>query len=71
MANKKMDKRKRTQMQQKAAAGHGLHPRGLARGIAKASGYLHPKMWRRFVEHLPRTGQKYLHPELHRKAGQA
>lgn len=38
-----------------------LHPRGLARSIAKARGDM--KGWREEVAKLPRTGRKYLHPE--------
>ena len=61
--NQKDARRIRTQKQQAAAAGKGLHPRRLARSIAKAMGA--KAEWWEAVAALPRTGQKYLHPERH------
>ena len=48
-----------------AAASPKLHPRGLARSIAKAAGA--SKTWRETVAAMPAAGQRYLHPERHRK----
>lgn len=53
-------RRLQTQKQQREAQVK-LHPRGLARSIAKALGDM--KGWREEVAKLPRTGRKYLHPE--------
>ena len=67
MANKRKDKRKQTQRQQ-AAATPKLHPRGLARSVAKTLG-ASKETWRDQVAALPRTGRKYLrHPEKERQA---
>ena len=63
----KEGRRLRTQKQQREAAGKGLHPRRLARSIAKDMGA--GKKWREAVMKLPRTGQKYLHPERRRTEG--
>lgn len=46
-----------------------LHPRRLARSIAKSMGEIHD--WRHAVAQLPRTGQKYLRPERHRDVARA
>ena len=54
-----------TQKQQRAARGNGLHPRRLARSIAKARGA--GKNWWEEVMALPARGQKYLHPEKRRR----
>ena len=42
-----------------------LHPRCLARSVAKAMGA--GKEWRNECAGLPRRGQKYLYPERHQK----
>ena len=64
-------KKRRAHNTQKAQreAGPGLHPRRLAKSIAKAMGA--GKDWRQAVASLPRQGQKYLHPEKRRTVKQA
>ena len=62
-------RRMATQNQQQAAAGKTLHPRRLARSVARSMGA--GKEWREKVAALPRRGQKYLHPERHGKGAQA
>lgn len=44
-----------------------VSPRRLARSVAKfyGKGYIE-KDWKTRIARLPRTGRKYLHPELHR-----
>ena len=69
MANAKQIRRWRTQHQQAAAEGHSLHPRHLARSIAKTLGA--GKNWRKAVASLPKRGRKYLHPERHTAAARA
>lgn len=57
-------KRKETRWHQRIAKPK-LHPRGLARSIARAMGA--GKDWReQVVSKLQPMGQKYLHPELHK-----
>ena len=58
-------RRLQTQKQQREAAGKRVHPRRLARAIAKDMGA--GKEWREAVMSLPRKGEKYLHPERRRK----
>ena len=58
-------KRIETQRQQREARGKGLHPRSLARSVAKAMGA--GKEWREKVAELPRTGRSRIHPKEERK----
>lgn len=67
MATARQKRAKRTQ-RERAAARPKLHPRGLARSVAKSLGL--GKDWRK-VSKLPRTGRKYLHPERRRKVAAA
>ena len=59
-----MNRRNETRKNQLAAAGKGLHPRRLARSVARTMGA--GKEWREKVAELPAEGRKYLHPERHR-----
>lgn len=65
----KNNKAKKTQRQQ-ATAKPKLHPRGLARSVAKYLGASRGT-WRDQVAALPRHGQKYLHPEKYRLEAKA
>lgn len=58
-------RRYETQKQQREAT-HRLHPRGLARSVAKAMGA--GDEWRETVAKLPPKGRKYLHPERGQKS---
>lgn len=57
-----MKKSNETRKQQAAAAGKGLHPRGLARSVAKAMG-AGKGDWRERVAALPKTGRSRIHPK--------
>lgn len=65
MANAKQDRARKTRREQREALERGtLHPRGLARSVAKTLGKGQiPEDWRDVVAKLPRTGRKYLKPE--------
>ena len=69
MANKRKDKRKETQRQQ-AAATPKLHPRGLARSVAKTLG-ASKATWRDQVAALPRTLPVKKKPHYRDCVGQA
>ena len=62
-------RRLETQKQQREARGKGLHPRGLARSVAKGMNRAHGQTeseigsWRETVAKLPRTGRKRIHPK--------
>ena len=57
-------RRLQTQKEQRLAKGNGLHPRRLAREIARRMEA--GKDWRTPIAAMPAQGQKYLHPERHR-----
>lgn len=65
MSSHKQEQRKATQYRQKISTPK-LHPRRLARSIAKAMG-AGPRTWRSAVASLPRTGTRNLHPKGQRK----
>ena len=65
MASARGIQRAQTQRQQREASPK-LHPRGLARSVAKAMN-AGKKEWRHKVAALPKRGQKYLYPWKHRK----
>ena len=58
-------RKRETQRNQRAAEGYSINPRRLARSIAKAQGF--GKDWQEQIRQMQPTGQKYLHPEKHRK----
>ena len=63
MANAKQIRAAETRRNQRAAK-QTLHPRCLARSVAKAMGC--GDEWREECAKLPRRGQKYLYPERHK-----
>ena len=66
MANRK-DRRKETQRQQAEARKSGLqlHPRGLARSVAKHYGHgTIDEDWEVRVARLPRTGRSRIYPKV-------
>lgn len=64
MGNAKQEKARLTRREQRTAKPK-LHPRSLARSVAKANGF--GEEWRILIAALPKQGQKYLHPERRRK----
>jgi hypothetical protein len=62
-------RRLETQKQQREAMGKGLHPRGLARSVAKGLNVMHGQKeseigrWRETVAKMPRTGRKRIYPK--------
>ena len=70
------NRKKETQFNQREAAKAGtVHPRGLARSVAKAynraNGHKESeidKIWRGLAAKLPRKGRKYLRTEAERMA---
>ena len=64
MANARQVKAAETRRNQRNAQPK-LHPRCLARSVAKARDA--GKEWRSECANLPRKGQKYLYPERHLK----
>ena len=57
-------RRMETRKQQREARGQALHPRGLARSVAKAMGA--GKDWRKAVAQLPKEGRKRIRPKTSR-----
>ena len=61
-----------TQKNQRLTRNHRIHPRGLARSVAKGLNRMNSQTeneissWREDVAALPKRGQRYLHPERHK-----
>ena len=66
MANARQTRRAETRRNQRAER-TVLHPRGLARSIAKALGA--GEDWRSAVAGLPARGERLLHPERRKERG--
>lgn len=66
MVNARQKRRAETRRQQREATPK-LHPRGLARSVKKAMG-AGKKEWRSAIAAMPKTGQRYLHPERRKGA---